>query len=331
MQVGSSRRRMCRWPGEQQRQMMQPRGAAAVSECGIFTRFALGAGTLLLFIFTLTLGAQQNRASPQTTAPQVSETLAEAQSALEHGNADEAIRILSSYLQSQPQDSAARTLLAQAFASSGQNQRAEEELHGVLQVAPNDSIALAALGEIYEREGQPERAEPLLADAAKINRSDPGIRMEWAVVLVRLHKYAEAQSALAGLSPPSGREERIGYHRLKASVALGLGNAPTAASEMEKALALEPADHGLALATATAELQSKNWQRAARLAEPLFAETHNPQAGLLSLEAELDMHSDFQQTLELLRATQPASKELELHQRVAELLISHEKYSESIE
>ncbi|MGA7221932.1 MAG: tetratricopeptide repeat protein [Candidatus Acidiferrales bacterium] len=306
--------------------------AVAVSKCGIFTRFALGAGALLLFSFTLTPGAQQNRGSPQANPPQVSETLAEAQSSLEHGNADEAIRILSNYLQNQPQDSAARTLLAQAYAGIGQNERAEEELHGVLQVEPNDAIALAALGEIYEREGQPEKAEPLLANAAKINRDDPRIRMEWAVVLVHLHKYAEAQSALAGLAPPTERDERITFHRLKASVALGLGNAQTAASEMEKALALEPADHGLVLATATAELQSKNWQRAASLAEPLFSETHNVQAGLVSLEAELDMHSDFHRTLQLLRGIQlTSSNELELHQRVAQLLISHEKYSESIE
>ncbi|MFZ0231739.1 MAG: tetratricopeptide repeat protein, partial [Candidatus Acidiferrales bacterium] len=83
-----------------------------------------------------------------------------------------------SYLQTQPQDSAARTLLAQVYASTGQNERAEQELHGVLQIAPNDSIALAALGEVYEREGQPEKAEALLANAAKINRDDPRIRME---------------------------------------------------------------------------------------------------------------------------------------------------------
>ncbi|MGC2807464.1 MAG: tetratricopeptide repeat protein [Candidatus Acidiferrales bacterium] len=303
-----------------------------MTKCGIFGRFALSAGALLLFGFTLTPGAQQNRSSPQAHPPQDSEALAAAQSSLEHGNADEAIRILLSYLQTQPQDSAARTLLAQVYASTGQNERAEQELHGVLQIAPNDSIALAALGEVYEREGQPEKAEALLANAAKINRDDPRIRMEWAVVLVHLHKYAEAQTALAGLSPPSQRDELIRFHRLEASVALGLGNARTAASEMEKALALEPADDGLILATATAELQSKNWQRAASLAEPLFSTTHNPQAGLVSLEAELAMHSDFQQTLELLGAIQlTSSKELELHQRVAELLISHEKYSEASE
>lgn len=304
-----------------------------MTKCGILRRCAVGAGALLLFHFTpLTSGAQQNETSPRADSPQASETLAEAQSALEHGSADEAIEILSSYLQTQPQDSAARTLLAQALASIGQNERAEEELRRVLQTTPNDPIALAALGEIYEREGQPEKAEPLLANAAKINRDDPQIRMEWAVVLVHLHKYAEAQNALAGLSAPADRDQRIAFHRLKASVALGLGNAPTAASEMEKALALEPADHGLTLATATAELQSKNWQRAASLAKPLFSETHNLQAGLISLEAEMEMHSDYHQTLELLRATPlAASQELELHQRVAELLISHQKYSESIE
>ncbi len=315
-----------------QRKVMKPGETAAVMKCGILRRFALGAGTLLLFGFTLTPGVQQNQSSPQAHPPRVSETLAEAQSSLGRGNAAEAIQILSSYLQTRPKDSAARTLLGQAYASIGQNERAEEELQQVLQIAPNDSTALAALGEIYEREGQPEKAEPLLANAAKTIRSDPRIRMEWAAVLARLHKYTEAQSALAGLSPPSGREERIGFHRLKASVALGLGNAPTAASEMEKALALEPADPGLVMATAVAELQSKNWQRAANLAEPLFSETHNPQAGLVSLQAELEMHSDFHQTLELLRATKlPFSEELALHQRVAELLISYEKYSESIE
>ena len=223
-------------------------------------------------------------------------------------------------------------MLGQAYASLGQNDRAVEEFNTVLQARPDDYIAQTALGEIYEGEGQPEKAEPLLAHAARDSRGNPHIRTEWAVVLVQLHKYREAQSALAGLSPPSGREERIGFHRLKASVAMGLGNAPAAASEMEKALALKPTDSGLAMATAVAEMQSKNWRRAAGLTEPLFSSTQDPQVGLVCLEAELEMHADFHQTLELLRATPLTSpQELALHQRVAELLISHEKYSEAIE
>lgn len=223
-------------------------------------------------------------------------------------------------------------MLGQAYASLGQNDRAVEEFNTVLQTVPDDYIALTALGEIYEGESQPENAEPLFAHAVRASRGNPHIRAEWAVVLAQLHKYAEAQSAIGDLTPPTGREQRIGFYRLKASVDLGLGKAPAAASEMEKALALKPTDPGLALATAVAEIQSKNWRRAAGLTEPLFSRTHNPQVGLICLEAELEMHADFHQTLELLRAIQLTSpEELAFHQRVAELLISHGKYSESIE
>ncbi len=289
-------------------------------------------GISLLFCFTLALGVAQNPSSQQSHPPQVSEPLAEAQSALASGNSENAIRILSTYLESRPQDSAARTMLGQAYASTGENDRAEEELHTVLQSAPDDYIALAALGEIYERTGQSEKAEPLLAHAAKASHGVPQIRMEWAVVLVHLHKYEEAQAALAGLSPPSGRDESIGFHRLKASVALGLGNPTAAAAEMENALALKPADPALALATSVTQLQSKNWKRAASLAEPLFSRTQEPKNGLICLEAELQMHADFHQTLEKLRATHVSpSEELAFRQRLAELLISHGRFSDSIE
>jgi tetratricopeptide (TPR) repeat protein len=101
---------------------------------------------------------------------------------------------------------------------------------------------------------------------------------------------------------------------------------------MEKALALKPTDSGLTMATAVAELQSEHWQRTASLAEPLFSRTHDPQAGLVVLEAQLGMHGDFHQTLELLRSTQLASSDQLLFlQHLAEILISHGEYSESIE
>ena len=292
----------------------------------------LGTCASLLFCLTPTVAGPQNQSSPQTQRPSSSGPLAEAQSSLAHGNAEEAIRSLSGYLQTRPRDSDARILLGQAYAIAGQNDRAEREFQTVLQNAPENYVALAALGEIYEQAGQPEKAETMLAHAAKASQGAPQIRTEWAVVLARQHKYREAQTALAGLSPPKDPEERIGFHRLKASVALGLGNASAAASEMEKALALKPTDSGLTMATAVAELQSEHWQRTASLAEPVFSRTHDPQAGLLLLEAQLGMHVDFHQTLELLRSTQLASRDQLLFlQHLAEILISHGEYSESIE
>jgi len=100
---------------------------------------------------------------------------------------------------------------------------------------------------------------------------------------------------------------------------------------MEKALALKPADPALALATAAAELQSRNWKRAASLAEPLFSKTRNPQGGLICLEAQLEAHAGFHQTLEMLDGLDLAPPdELALRQRIAELLISHGQFSDSI-
>jgi len=223
-------------------------------------------------------------------------------------------------------------MLGQAYASDGQNDRAEEEFHAVVRIAPDNYVALAALGEIYERTGQLEKAEPMLSRAASLSHGVAGIRAEWAVVLVRLHKYKEAQGALAGLSPPADREERIAFHRLRASVALGLGNAAEAAVDMEKALVLKPDDMRLVVATAVAQLQAKNWQRAASLAEPLFSRTRDPDVGLILLEAQLGIHGDFHPTLDALRSRKlPLTEELALRQHLAEVLIAHGEYSDSIE
>ncbi len=302
--------------------------------CEFLWRSIVCMSACFVFALALPLSAQQNQSSPQRQQPptQSSGPIAEARSSLAHGDAEEAIRILSSYLQTHPKETSARTLLGQAYASTGQNDRAENEFQTALQNAPNNFIALASLGEIYEREGHPEKAELMLAHAATASRGDPHIRTEWAIVLARLHKYKEARSALAGVPAPNNREERIGFYRLKASVALGLGNAPEAASEMEKALALDPTNSGIVIATALAEVQSENWQRAASLAEPLFSGTHDPQVGLVLVEAQLGMHADFHPTLELLRSTQvPSEAELSFRQRLAELLISHGQFSDAID
>jgi tetratricopeptide (TPR) repeat protein len=80
--------------------------------------------------------------------------------------------------------------------------------------------------------------------------------LEQAVVLARQQRYAEARKALEGVPEPAGIPQRIAFHRLKAAVASGLGDAATAANEMRSALALAPADAGLQTATAAAELQA---------------------------------------------------------------------------
>jgi Flp pilus assembly protein TadD len=309
----------------------RPGVAITVKVHGNGWRWILGASASLALAFSSPFGTTQNQSS-QTNRTQSPAAVTEAQSSLARGNPDEAIETLSRYLQAHPSDSSARLILGQAYALAGQNARAVPEFRSVLEESPNNVAALTSLAGIYYRTGQLEKAEPVLARASKASHGDPAIRTEWAMVLARMHRYNEAQRALAGLALPNNREEQIAFHRLKASVNLGLGNSLGAASEMEHALALKPADLGLNVATAAAEMQSKNWRRAASLAEPIFTRSHDPGVGLVLLEAQMGMSSGFRQTLEVLRSiTLPRVEEAEFRQRLAELLIAHGQVSESVE
>ena len=268
----------------------------------------------------------------RTSAQESSTSLRAAQAALERGNPTEAVHVLSEYLPSHPNDTNAHLLLGQAFAQAGQPDRAVDELNKVLNLAPENYIAMTALAELYLDAGHPDKAEPLLAHAVKASHGVPQIRTEWAMALARLHEYQKAQSALAGVTPPREPEQQLAFHRLKASVALGLGNTPAAASEMEKALVLKPQDRGLILATAAAQLQSGNAKRAASLVEPVFAGAPDPSVGMLLLEAQLGANADFQKTLESLRAIiTGAPDEVAARLHLTELLVSHDKFAESIE
>lgn len=287
---------------------------------------------LLVFSLSPWLAAHQVSPTGTSQSAQTSGPVAKAQAALSNGDPTQAIQILATQLQSHPADVSARLLLGQAYMLAGQADHAEAEFQNVLKSNPSNVDALMGLSEMYVRSGELEKAEPLLRRAVTASHGAPQIRMEWAIVLARLHQYKEAQSALASLAPPANLDERVRFYRLKASVASGLGNLSAAAAEMEKALALQPHDATLILATAVAELESGNAHRAASLAEPLYSSTHDPQAGLVLLQARLVAREDFHEVLNSLRATalQP-TEELSLRQRLAEILIAHGEYAAALE
>lgn len=258
--------------------------------------------------------------------------LAHARALLAARNPEEAIELLSRHLKSHPQDSSARLLLAEAYTLAGQADRAEEQYQTLLQFAPDNYLALAGLGEIYERAGNLEKAEPILAHATQLSRGQPKVQMEWATVLARLHRYSEASRAIAGISPPNSPEERLSFYRLKASLSAGLGDANRAAAEMEKGLAISPNQTGLQMATAAAEIQAKHWKRASALAGPLFNRIHDPAVGLMLIEAQLEATDDIHPMLDALRnVSLPVQQELPLRQRLAELLIAHGRFAESVD
>jgi len=198
---------------------------------------------IVLFVSGLILAfdgsaAAQQRSNPQSSPP--NSALAKARSSLREGDVSTAIQTLIAYLDAHPHDTSARLLLADSYLAAQQDQQAEAEYQTILLSAPNNVLALAGLAQVYQRAGNPDKAEPILARAAKIDNGDQKIRSAWAAVLARLHRYREASSALSGVAPPRSPQEQISFYRLRAAIAAGLGDSASAATAMEKALALAP-------------------------------------------------------------------------------------------
>ncbi|MGH9449794.1 MAG: tetratricopeptide repeat protein [Terriglobia bacterium] len=240
------------------------------------------------------------------------------------GNAPAAVSLLRGWLQSHPRETAARVFLARVYEAAGDSQNAETELQVALKYAANDPRALTALGVLYDRLGRAEQAEPLLAAAAKAARdrtSAQEVDLAWATSLTELHRYAEAAAALDGVPPPRPLPQHIAYLRLKASVALGVGDANDAAKAMEAALRLAPEDRNLQLATAVAEMEARRWPQAAARLGPLFDATHDPRVGLDLLQAQVRAHAPYASTLERLRSLKlPPKQELTLRAGLGEAL-----------
>lgn len=276
----------------------------------------------LLILLSATASSQANRTAS---------VLLQAQSALDQNHPETAIDLLSGHLKAHTTDDKARLLLAEALVMADRAPAAEEQYRAILKHAPANYIALAGLGELYASTGRVEQAEPLLACAIKYGPHEPQLRIEWAQVLARLHRFKQASAALTGVTAPASGEDRIAYFRLKAAIAEGLGKSAEAAAAMERALEVRPEDPTLQLAAAVAQLHAGKPDRTATLAGSAFSRTQDPDSGLLLLQAQLAMDADVRETLASLRALQPAAdREASWRQRVAEILIRHGDYAEAV-
>lgn len=275
---------------------------------------------LALSLVTHAFGQQARRESP----------LLQAQAALDANDPRHAVEILTPYLKTYPTDESARLLLAEAFVMSGQPKQGEEQYQRILERSPANYLALAGLGELYISEEELQKAEPLLAKAVRNSQHEPQLRIEWAQVLVRLHRFKEASIAIANVTAPGTGSDRISFYRLKAAIDAGTGNSSAAASQMERALAGQPDDANLQLATAAAQLQAGYLPRAGKLAAAAYNQTHAPEAGILLLQAQFASHSDIHATLSSLRSLSlPPEQELALHQHLAQLLVAHDDFADA--
>ncbi|MGH9433021.1 MAG: tetratricopeptide repeat protein [Terriglobia bacterium] len=204
-----------------------------------------------------------------------------------------------------------------------EEQESLRKLRARLVAHPQDVQTLISLAAADVKAGNPAAAEPLLAKAAKLDPKSPAIRMNWAAVLAHLRRYADADAALHGVAAPRDPNRSIEYWRITASIALGRGDAPGAAKDMEAALAVAPQNPGLILATGLAEVEAQEWDKAVQRLAPMFEVTHDPRAGLALLKAQTETHQDVLPTLAALDAlTLPPAADAAFRVQMGGLLAS---------
>lgn len=259
-----------------------------------------------------------------------SATLEQARTAMRQGDASRAISLLGPWVAGHPRDVTARLMLGDAFRTARQSRQAEAEFKAVLKFSPGNFAALMELGSLYAETGRFDQAEPLFARAAHERPASPVARMEWAMVLARLHEYSKAAAALRGVSAPTAPGQRIAWERLKASIENGLGKTAAAAADMERALKIAPNSPELQLATGVVQARAGHSSRAIDLLGPIFRNSPNLQAGLPLLEAMLAAHRDYSKTLNAIRALAQSSKdELPVRLSLARILARHGLYGEA--
>ena len=239
------------------------------------------------------------------------------------GHTEQAVELLQSTLAAHPSDLQARLALADIYARNGQRDKAEAEFHEALSLHPGSPSAEIALGTFYLNAGSLASAEQVLGEAVRRHPKLTEARAQLSLVLARERKYAEAESNLRTVPPPTEKDARVRYFRLQASIHSGLGDSRAAAQAMEEAWQVMPDNEELQLVASIAEAEAGAWKTCIRDVTPLYKRHPTVDSGLILLRAKLASHADFMPTLQSLQALNlPENQKLDLTVRSAELLAS---------
>ncbi len=169
--------------------------------------------------------------------------------ALERANqCGESVAILESYLRSDPTHRAARTSLADCYATQGRSEDAENAYRRVLAVKPDDSAAAMGLSRLLRSHGRDAKAREALEDFQRAKRlSDAQAQAALALTVAKeafgRERWSEAilQARRALDIEPDLAEG----HALVGAASLRAGDSRTARAAFERVLVLDP-KHGSA-------------------------------------------------------------------------------------
>lgn len=180
-----------------------------------------------------------------------------------------------------------RPALARALASSRFTMRLDG-LQARVDRSPDDPDARLAIGDFLARSGAPNQALPHLRRAARERPDDVVVATNLAVALARTGRTEEALAHLAeALGTDAGSPtERAGARTQRAAILRATGRSGEAASELERAVRLDPEAGEALAALAGLRLEAGRIDEARDLARrALVSRPSNPEARFVAATA----------------------------------------------
>ncbi len=165
-------------------------------------------------------------------------TLAQAYLAQSKALFDQGKGIYEKILEKAPNSARTHQILAEAFLSQDQPEKAIESYQRAIELKPDDAILRAALGETYFQLGKHTEARRELEQALRLQPNHAKANLELAVIDNLERKFEDALARLDQAAAGMDKVEDLYIERAKAQA--GLGRNGPAVESLKTALALNP-------------------------------------------------------------------------------------------
>jgi tetratricopeptide (TPR) repeat protein len=203
--------------------------------------FRLSCIFLLLSLpaFAQKLGQSEPKTAPAADAREANHALAEAQSLVDKGNLDEALKSLDAMAQQQPEPKGVERMRGEAYYLKAKFESADLAFQKAIAQAPDDKEAIQLRGVTLFRMGKAADAIPLLE---RSHQNLKALNLDGAYVLalcyMNVHRFDDARRYFASLYKL--QPESSAAYLLLARMLIRWQNSPKAEEMAQKAVALNP-------------------------------------------------------------------------------------------
>jgi tetratricopeptide (TPR) repeat protein len=172
---------------------------------------------------------------------------------------------------------------ADYYILTGNNDAAIADFKTAIRKAPADAKYYRGLLNTAFKAGKTDEAVPVFTTAlAGAQTGNGAVRMEYASLLMRQHKFADADVQSRRALTAAGFQPSSKDYNTAGIIAYKLKDYPRAASLLEKGIALNPADADIIVNRASVAIDERKWEEVYSWAQKaLAASPRNPMANMM--------------------------------------------------